>query len=415
MAESYADIPELSAEQAAILRRKKIAEAIRAQSLQPLESQQAPGGYVVPTSPLLGIGKVLEAYLGKKAGEEADTAQLGLGQKAQEMGSAERQKVIDAMIGQQEQPRPMEGFEGPMPGQAPTPDVQSERLMGLNLQFPQAEKERELRLKSVESSMNRKSGTEDVSIGGGEWQTYVTKPDGTVDMSRPIGKPFSKKATASESNVNIGAGEKEYVKERLKKKAEYAGELDKSAESAYKSIKAMDRFLESSKTGMAGGAQPIISGTQNFLASFGFDIKDLKDVNQMEQAIGDILATKMSELGARGLTDRDMDVLKQSLPRVATDRTSRENIAEILKRSNKNTIAEWENYQEEEAQSYPELKGKIPRPQWYKKYKEETAFAPVDGAKPSALPPAMPTYEDYDSLKSGTEFTDPDGKIRKKP
>lgn len=81
----YSNIPELSAQQAGILRRQKIAELIQAQSMKPLESQQIPNGYVVPTSPLLGIGKVLEAYLGRKAGESADTAELGLTDKYNQM------------------------------------------------------------------------------------------------------------------------------------------------------------------------------------------------------------------------------------------------------------------------------------------------------------------------------------------
>ena len=89
----------------------------------------------------------------------------------------------------------------------------------------------------------------------------------------------------------------------------------------------------------------------------------------MEQAIGDILGNKMAELGARGLTDKDMEVLRQSLPRVDTDKASRDNVVEILKKANNNVIAEYENARLEEARVYPDLSKRIPDPAWYKAHK----------------------------------------------
>jgi hypothetical protein len=59
-------------------------------------------------------------------------------------------------------------------------------------------------LKAIESS---KAGTEDVSLGGGLWQAYETV-NGRPDLTKPIGKPFAKRATASESNVTVN-GEKQ--------------------------------------------------------------------------------------------------------------------------------------------------------------------------------------------------------------
>jgi hypothetical protein len=47
-------------------RRQQMAEMLQQQSMQPLESQVAPGGMVVPTSPVLGLTKMLQAYLGGK-------------------------------------------------------------------------------------------------------------------------------------------------------------------------------------------------------------------------------------------------------------------------------------------------------------------------------------------------------------
>ena len=53
-------------------RRQQMAEMLQQQSLQPLESQVAPGGMVIPTSPLLGLAKVLEGYVGGKQLRDID-------------------------------------------------------------------------------------------------------------------------------------------------------------------------------------------------------------------------------------------------------------------------------------------------------------------------------------------------------
>ena len=53
-------------------RRQQMAEMLQQQALQPLESQVAPGGMVVPTSPVLGLTKMLQAYMGGKQLRDID-------------------------------------------------------------------------------------------------------------------------------------------------------------------------------------------------------------------------------------------------------------------------------------------------------------------------------------------------------
>jgi hypothetical protein len=77
----------------------------------------------------------------------------------------------------------------------------------------------------------------------------------------------------------------------------------------------------------------------------------------------------MAELGARGLTDQDMKVLRMALPRIETDRVSREAVANIVKKANQFTISEWESQRASEAEIYPDLATKVPEPYWYKQYK----------------------------------------------
>lgn len=197
-------------------------------------------------------------------------------------------------------------------------------------------------------------------------------PEFADEMRKRIAAETTGKAKGSAVtlSVAVGKGDQKYAETRLTDAAEAMTALTKAAESSYKANQALDRFLEASKQGTHGGVQPIISGVQNALASFGYSSESLKSVRQMEQAIGDILGSKMAELGARGLTDKDMEVLRQSLPRVDTDIKSRENVVKILKKINNSVISEWEGQREQELKTYPELSSRLPEPVWYKNYKK---------------------------------------------
>ena len=162
-------------------------------------------------------------------------------------------------------------------------------------------------------------------------------------------------------------GDKKYAEKRMEGRANSMADLEKTAESAFKSNKALDRFVAASATGASGSAQPLYTATENFLSSFGYTSDNLKSVALMEQAIGDILSSKMAELGARGLTDKDMEVLRQALPRVATEKQARVDVANIIKKSNEGTIANYESELSAEKESYPDLK--IPLKGWHREYK----------------------------------------------
>jgi hypothetical protein len=67
---SFMGPTDYTAEQADIDRRRKYAEALRAQSMQPLETQTA-GGWAIPISPTQGLAKMLQAYVGKRGDQKA--------------------------------------------------------------------------------------------------------------------------------------------------------------------------------------------------------------------------------------------------------------------------------------------------------------------------------------------------------
>ncbi len=125
MAELYQDIPELGAQERAILRRQKIAEQLMSQSQRPLEINQMAGGYVIPQGPLEGISKIFQAYAAKKEGDDAEKAYGGLANKRAAMVAEELAKVQGIQQGSPAIDAQMRSeFEGGQPSIQTTQEAQ---------------------------------------------------------------------------------------------------------------------------------------------------------------------------------------------------------------------------------------------------------------------------------------------------
>jgi len=84
-----------------------------------------------------------------------------------------------------------------------------------------------------------KLSVEDVSVGDGLWQAFEVGADGRVDMQRPVGKPFSKRPTAS--SVSVGTGDS-MPKELAKAQPEIFKEARANAAAAIRQIQTSDRI-----------------------------------------------------------------------------------------------------------------------------------------------------------------------------
>lgn len=207
-----------------------------------------------------------------------------------------------------------------------------------------------------------------------QWEQKTTPEGVPYQQSSTTGerkKGITKSQPLVKNDINMGKDPSyEYAKERLKKQAAQMDDLEKAAESGYKKIKALDSFMSMNDEAQQGNVQPLITGIQNFLASFGAEFEGLEGVRKQEQAIATIQANYMQELGARGLTDQDMKILGQSLPRVNIDRKSREDVVRILRKAYTNDIEEWAHRRSQEDANYDSLKGKLYNPRWFDEYKQ---------------------------------------------
>lgn len=82
-------------------RRRKLAEALQAQSMQPMETNQMAGGYVLPVSPTAGLAKMMQAYAGAQGQKNATEQQMAL---AAAMRGDRQQTIQDAMGAMQGSP-----------------------------------------------------------------------------------------------------------------------------------------------------------------------------------------------------------------------------------------------------------------------------------------------------------------------
>lgn len=106
----------------------------------------------------------------------------------------------------------------------------------------------------------------------------------------------------------------------------------KSAAKHLRNASALQRFLRAEEGTPEGGVQPFIHGIKNMLVSFGIPAGNLPQIDTMHQAINAILASEMTERGARGLTDKDMIILRTASIQANISSESRREIAEIMLR-----------------------------------------------------------------------------------
>lgn len=153
-------------------------------------------------------------------------------------------------------------------------------------------------------------------------------------------------------------------------RAEKYIELDKAANRAYTNSGRLDQFLAASdEDGLQGGAAEIIASAQNFLTTFGLPSTGLDALAQMKTMTAGIKADYMESLGARGLTDQDMKIIAESLPKVNDSRVARERIVKILKKADQ---AKMHNF----IDAYDEMgaKSNQPKPAWYDSVKNSRPF-----------------------------------------
>lgn len=82
----------------AIERRRRMAELLQQQSMQPLDTNQTAGGYVVPVSWTQGLAKALQGYQGGSEMRKADQDAKALSERARGDRTADMQALAAALV-----------------------------------------------------------------------------------------------------------------------------------------------------------------------------------------------------------------------------------------------------------------------------------------------------------------------------
>jgi hypothetical protein len=159
-------------------RRQQMAEMLQQQSLQPLESQVAPGGMVIPTSPLLGLAKVLEGYVGGKQLRDIDKQKGELSERS----TAEAQDFLRSIApGAQQRMSPDAALAAslstaPTEAQPVTSHQRQEAIMGAGLSAnPQMRMAAQLALMKPETE---EYGT--TPVQGADGNYYLVSKSGSM-------------------------------------------------------------------------------------------------------------------------------------------------------------------------------------------------------------------------------------------
>lgn len=129
-----------AAEQQAIQRRQKFADVLGGEAMQPIQSQTAPGGWVVKNHPIQGLEKLAKAFVSAQMMKKGDADAAALAQRTQERTGADTALLARALQGSPAQPAGMlddgsGGYSPGTPAQTPVQALgQAIPLMGSQMQ-----------------------------------------------------------------------------------------------------------------------------------------------------------------------------------------------------------------------------------------------------------------------------------------
>jgi len=147
-----------------------------------------------------------------------------------------------------------------------------------------------------------------------------------------------------------------------------------SANTAFSNINSMGKILNLSPNAPQGALQPLITNVQNLFSSFGFKIDDLNNAQVVDATINKILKDVMGELGARGLTNTDMETIRASLPRLNTSKEARDAVANILIKSYNKDIENFRIARVNQARVSPEIASRKETPLFYIQWLESAGL-----------------------------------------
>jgi hypothetical protein len=228
---------------------------------------------------------------------------------------------------------------------------------------------------------------------------YSQKPDGTV----------TKVGGAAGPTVNVNTGGGKFDEGFAKADADLLGTVYASGLQATRNlgrIDQLDTLLKSAPTGAEGAIKQAAG-------EFGISTEGLDDI-QSAQALINSLVPEQRQPGSGPMSDADLALFKQSLPRIINQPGGNQTIVDTMR-----AIAQ---YDAQGAQIVQLLRqGEIDRPEAFQMLQDRQNPLASFKAPPAAAgggtsaPVRITSDAEFDALPSGTRFIGPDGQTREKP
>lgn len=137
------------------------------------------------------------------------------------------------------------------------------------------------------------------------------------------------------------------------KQATMYDEMAKSAVSGIDMMNNLSVMKSVQDDSIHGGLAEAGKLVGNLLASVGVDQDWITATNLTDRSSNDILRQYMVKLGARGLTDKDMDILRSSLPTFRTDIKAQSEVIRILEKGIGENITDYKTMSKRLRVKYP--------------------------------------------------------------
>lgn len=364
-------------------RRQQMAEMLQQQALQPLESQVAPGGMVVPTSPVLGLTKMLQAYMGGKQLRDIEKQKGELSERS----TAEAQDFLRSMApGAQQRMSPDAALAAslstaPTEAQPITSQQRQEAIMGAGLsanpqmrmaaQLAAMKPERNMKIADLNpkdfthESWKKASQADDPSLLEGlapKLPTPTVRPTTVMQNGKPVVIDANTGLLIGEApphpagvTVNLDTKGNELSQKLYLEKID---KLSGAATNAARIDATLAEMEAATKSGTFTGAMaPNATGAAQFMSSFGINVKPevLANTRTFEAASNQLVLDFMAATsgGARGFTENETQMLRDAFPKIIDSPAARAQIAQLLRNRGKKDVQDYNNAVKTYKTTYP--------------------------------------------------------------
>lgn len=402
---------DFAAAQAAMLRRRQVAQLLAQQSMQPLQGQMVSGHYV-PPSKLQGLAQLVSGLAGGKLEKELDAKEADLSKKRMEALTKGLADYSDLRFGTPDQPMgpPTEAGEyGVQPGKKADP--RRAAIQAVASQMPELRQLGMMDLQGLGKQEAETWGTTPVKLANGKLGVVSNRgnfreltgaqaaksrktvegrlvDEETGDVVRDYRPQFRDEVIAGDlyqrdvtgtnkldkkdnaprisTHVKVSGpqqGESEFLKKLGQGRAEQFITAEKEAAQAYSTKNAVSQMQELDKAGVfSGPTAGLATSLGAFAESLNLPVDKSKLANseafqqQFALQIGKYLAD--SSVG-RTLTDKDRELLEKTMPSLLTSPQGRQYVYNMLGRAAETSIKRHANLQGQLTQAYPEGKGML--------------------------------------------------------